>query len=85
MFARRVAFSCRRLPAEQALLNEYDPGTKISISEYNYGGPNDIFGAIAEADALGIFGQQGVFSANEWPLQASELFTAGEINMYRNS
>jgi hypothetical protein len=72
------------LPREMALVNEYDPGMKLSISEYNYGGANHISGGIAEADALGIFGQQGLFSANEWPLQSSEPFIAGGMNMFRN-
>ena len=72
------------LPREQAIVNEYDPGAKISISEYNYGGGSDISGAIAEADVLGIFGQQGVFSANEWPLQSSEPYIAAGMNMFRN-
>ncbi len=72
------------LPREQAIVNEYDPGTKISISEYDYGGATDISGGIAEADVLGIFGQQNVFSANEWPLQSSEPFIAGGMNMFRN-
>ena len=72
------------LPREQAIINEYDPGTKISISEYDYGGATDISGGIAEADVLGIFGQQNVFSANEWPLQSSEPFIAGGMNMFRN-
>ena len=72
------------LPREQAIVNEYDLGAKISISEYNYGGGSDISGAIAEADVLGIFGQQGVFSANEWPLQSSEPYIAAGMNMFRN-
>jgi hypothetical protein len=60
------------------------PGTKLSISEYNYGGGSDISGAIAEADVLGIFGKLGVFSANEWPGRDREPFIAGALAMYRN-
>ena len=52
------------LPRLQADINQYDPGTKLSISEYNYGGGDEIAGAIAEADALGIFGEQGVYAAS---------------------
>lgn len=72
------------IPREQAKINQYYPGTKLSISEYNYGGATDISGGIAEADVLGVFGQQNLFSANEWPLQGSEPFIAGGFQMFRN-
>ena len=59
-------------------------GTKLSISEYNYGGGDHISGGIAQADVLGIYGRQGVFSANEWALSSNEPFIAGGFQMYRN-
>ena len=46
------------------------PGTKLSFSEYDYGGGGDISGGIAQADVLGIFGAQGVFAATQWALEA---------------
>jgi hypothetical protein len=42
------------------------PGTRLSISEYEFGGGLHISGALAEADCLGIFGREGVFSATYW-------------------
>jgi len=45
------------------------PGTKISISEYSFGGGDHISGAIAQADALGIFAREGVHAACYWPLR----------------
>ena len=72
------------LPRLEGEINANYPGTKLSISEYNYGGGDDISGGIAEADVLGIFGQQGVFSAAKYPLAASEPFIAGAFEMYRN-
>ena len=67
-------------------INDFNPGTKIGISEYNYGGTNDISGGIAEADALGIFGQQGVFDANMWPdaSDANMQFASGAFKMFLN-
>ncbi len=56
----------RLLPRVQRDIDDFNPGTKIAITEYNYGGNNHISGAIAEADALGIFGREGVFAANIW-------------------
>jgi autotransporter-associated beta strand protein len=57
---------------------------KISISEYNYGGGDDISGGIAEADVLGVFGSKGVFSAALWPLSGNEQYAAGGMAMFRN-
>ncbi len=54
------------LPRVQRDIDDFNPGTKIAITEYNYGGNNHISGAIAEADALGIFGREGLFAANVW-------------------
>lgn len=72
------------IPRIQTEINANNPGTKISISEYNYGGGDNISGGIAEADVLGIFGKQGVFSAAEWPLLSSEPFIDAAFQMFRN-
>ena len=72
------------LPRLQADINQYYPGTKLSISEYNYGDGDAIDGAIAEADALGIFGVQGVYAASEWQLSSNESYIAAAFNMYRD-
>jgi hypothetical protein len=42
------------------------PGTKIAISEYNFGALDHINGALAQADALGIFGAENVQTATLW-------------------
>jgi len=70
------------LPRVQQDINDFDAGTKVAISEYNYGGTSHISGGIAEADVLGIYGQQGVFAANLWGDYTQ--FTAGGFNMYLN-
>jgi hypothetical protein len=72
------------IPRLQTKIAENYPGTKLAISEYNYGGPHDISGGIAEADVLGIFGRSGVFSANEWALLPEEAYIAGGFAMYRD-
>ncbi|MEM9418709.1 MAG: glycoside hydrolase family 44 protein [Planctomycetota bacterium] len=59
------------LPRIQADIDELKPGTLISISEYNFGGANHISGGIAQADVLGVFGREGVYNANRWPLENS--------------
>ncbi len=60
------------------------PGTKLSISEWNYGGGTDISGAIASADVLGIFGAYGLDMAMMWPLNGNEAFTYAAFKAYRN-
>jgi autotransporter-associated beta strand protein len=72
------------IPRTQAQINANYAGTKLSISEYNYGAGNDITGALAEADVLGIYGKYGVYSANEWPLLSNENFIDGAFEMFRN-
>ncbi|MGZ3306592.1 MAG: glycoside hydrolase family 44 protein, partial [Asticcacaulis sp.] len=72
------------IPRMMGKINSTYAGTKLSFSEYDYGGGNDISGGVAEADVLGIFGAQGVFAANLWPLQTSMPFTSAGMAMYRN-
>jgi autotransporter-associated beta strand protein len=72
------------IPRTQAQINANYAGTKLSISEYNYGAGDNINGGLAEADVLGIFGKYGVYSANEWPLISNESFIDGAFEMFRN-
>lgn len=55
------------LPRIRGEIAAHYPGTKIAITEYYYYRGSDISGAIAEADALGVFGREGVFAATVWP------------------
>ncbi len=82
--AQNIPGPIELLPRLQADINQFYPGTKLSISEYNYGGGDEIAGAIAEADALGIFGEQGVYAASEWQLASNESYIAAAFNMYRD-
>ncbi|WP_437623099.1 glycoside hydrolase family 44 protein [Sorangium sp. So ce1151] len=54
------------IPWLQGLIDAHYPGTALGFTEYNYGGGDHISGAIAQADALGIFGREGVFLATIW-------------------
>lgn len=74
------------LPRVQRDINDFKPGTKIAITEYNYGGTNHISGAIAQADALGAFGDQNVFAATFWSLygDSQSQFVEGAFKMFLN-
>ncbi len=63
----------RLIPMIQDRIKAHYSGTKLSITEYNYGGSNVISGAIAQADVLGLFGRNGVYAAANWGLDATCL------------
>ncbi|MDR0991645.1 MAG: glycoside hydrolase family 44 protein [Ruminococcus sp.] len=63
------------LPTLFASIGIYYPGTELSFSEYAFGGGGDISGGIAAADALGIFGRNGVYSAN---MVTSDILYGGD-------
>ncbi|WP_437280508.1 glycoside hydrolase family 44 protein [Sorangium sp. So ce375] len=66
------------IPWLQGLIDAHYPGTLLGITEYNYGGGNHISGAIAQADALGVFGREGVFLATIWdPGEEVSMLRAG--------
>lgn len=69
---------------KQKIATHY-PDTKLSFSEYYYGGSKDISGGIAQADVLGIFGREGVFAATLWPMSdESTSFIYGGLDMFLN-
>ena len=72
------------LPRLRGKITQNYPGTKLAITEYNYGGGNHISGGIAQADVLGILGRDGVFAANVWRLASDESFIQGGFRMFRN-
>ena len=42
------------------------PGTKIAINEYSWGGDAGLSSTLAQAEALAIFGREGVDAASRW-------------------
>jgi hypothetical protein len=74
----------RLLPRLRGKIDANAPGTRLAVTEYNYGGGQHISGGLAQADVLGIFGREGVFAATEWPLAGDESFIQGAFEMYRN-
>lgn len=72
------------IPTLEASINMYYPGTKLSFSEYNFGGGNHISGGISTADALGIFASYGVHMACLKPNTEDFEFQKSAINLYTN-
>ena len=72
------------IPRMQSWVTNYYPGTKIGITEYNWGAEAFINGATAQADILGIFGWQGLDLATRWTVPASNTPTYLAMKIYRN-
>ena len=54
-------------------VDAFYPGTKLALTEYNWGGLEDINGALAQADVLGIFGREDLDLAALWNYPDSDL------------
>ena len=70
------------LPWLKKEINDYYPGTRLSVSEYEYGGSNDVSGGITQADVLGIWGTHGIYMANLWG--TIDGYIASAFRLYRN-
>jgi hypothetical protein len=72
------------IPRMHAWIDDNYEGTKLAISEYNWGGLENINGALAQADVLGIFGRERVdLAALENPPTADQP-GAFAFRMYLN-
>jgi hypothetical protein len=72
----------RLIPRLREKIAAHYPGTKIAITEYYYGRGGDISGGIAQADVLGIFGREGVYAANLWPLADVSAYGGSGVRAY---
>lgn len=72
------------IPTLAASIDMYYPGTRLSFSEYNFGGGNDISGGIAAADTLGIFAEYGVHMACVKPNTEDISYIKSALNIYTN-
>lgn len=60
------------IPRLQDWINTYYPGTKIGISEWNFGADTTVNGALAIAQTLGIFASNNVYMASYWQYPPSD-------------
>ncbi|MBO5162949.1 MAG: glycoside hydrolase [Ruminococcus sp.] len=68
------------LPTVQNSIDTYYPGTKLGITEYNFGG-EDLSGTIAQAEALGCYADANVYFATLW---SGNPFIYAGIKLYTN-
>jgi hypothetical protein len=54
------------IPRMKAWIAARYPGTKLAVTEYNWGGDTGLSSALAQAEVLAIFGREGVDLATRW-------------------
>jgi hypothetical protein len=66
----------------RAWIDQYCPGTKLAITEYNWGGDSTASGAVAQAELLGIFAREGVDLAARWVAPAANSNAEKAFNLF---
>ncbi len=74
----------RLIPRMRDWVNQNYSGTKIAITEYNWGALDHINGALAQADILGILGRERVDLALLWGMPEGNVPGTYAFRMYRN-
>src|SRR5205823_10073844 len=72
------------LPRMNEWVDRHYPGTKLAITEYNWGGLESMNGALAQADVLGIFGRERLDLATLWGPPKADQPGAFAFRIYRN-
>ena len=72
------------IPTLQASIRMNYPKTRLSFSEYDFGGGGNMSGAIAEIDALGTFASQEVYLACLAPQTEDYPFQKAALNLFTN-
>jgi hypothetical protein len=74
------------IPMAQSWAAKDYPGTKVAFTEYNWGGQENINGAVAQADILGIFGSYGLDLGTLWgpPDPSTQAPGLLAFEIYRN-
>ncbi|MGC4091652.1 MAG: glycoside hydrolase family 44 protein [Polyangiaceae bacterium] len=78
----------RFIPYLQETIAKRYPGTKLTMTEYDFGGSEHISGGLTQVDVLGIFGREGMYMANYWGngpgIGDLKPFIAAAFKLYRN-
>ena len=74
----------RLIPRMHEWVDNSYAGTKLALTEYNWGGLEHINGAVTQADVLGIFGREDLHMANIWGLDDTNSPAANAFRIYRN-
>jgi hypothetical protein len=72
------------IPRMKQWVATYYPGTKIGITEYNWGADDYANGATVQADVLGIFGRESLDLATRWTIPDTGAPAYNAFKMFRN-
>ena len=75
----------RLLPRMREWVDRHYPGTRLALSEYNFGALDHINGALTQAEVLGILGREGVDLAALWEPPGPQDPGAFAFRMYLNA
>jgi hypothetical protein len=70
------------LPRLRQSIDRHYPGTRLAVTEYNYGGGTTVSGGLAQADVLGAYGREGVDIANIWGMRREDTYQASAFKLY---
>jgi hypothetical protein len=73
----------RLIPRMHAWVDTNYPGTRLGITEYNFGGLESLNGALTQADVLGILGREDVQLATLWAPGTATQPWAFAFRMFR--
>jgi len=70
------------IPRMRTWIDARYPGTKLAITEYNWGNDDGPSSALAQAEALAIFGREGVDMATRWVAPAPGTRVEDAFRLY---
>lgn len=79
-----IAEPVELIPRLHAWIDQYYPGTRLAIDEWNWGADKTMNGALAIADVLGIYGREGLDMAAYWTSPPPGSPGARAFAMYTN-
>ena len=82
-----IGMPVRLIPRMKALIANSCPALanlKLAITEYNWGPDNSATGALAQGEALAIFGREGVDAAMRWVMPAANSAVEQAYRLYLN-
>jgi hypothetical protein len=72
------------IPRLKQWVAAYYPGTRVALTEYNWGAEGHISGATAQADVFGILGREGCDLATRWTTPDASTPTYLAMKLWRN-
>jgi hypothetical protein len=72
------------LRRSRSWIAQYCAGTKLAITEYNWGQDDTVSGAVAQAELLAIYASEGVDMATRWGTPAAGTVVENAFSLYLN-